>query len=207
MSDFGTVRMAVQFTFEPQKTIAAICLLASKGLPELTKGKVDKLLFLADKLHLVQHGRPITGDWYAALPHGPVPSRADNLLDALESKNLSLFPEVISLAECIHLDRYYQYPRLVWKRDPAEQTLSESDIEALDAVIERFGRKSFTELRSLTHELPAYTKAWGNRGGAMSSAMSFEDFFEEDEHAVVGVCEEMIENDAIRRNFPEPVWD
>jgi Protein of unknown function (DUF4065) len=55
--------------------------LASKHLPQLTKWRICKLLFLADKLHLLRYGRPITGDAYYAMKLGPVPTNVLNVLD------------------------------------------------------------------------------------------------------------------------------
>ena len=41
-----------------------------------------KSLFLADRSHLNEWGRPITYDNYTAMKHGPVPSLAYDLLKA-----------------------------------------------------------------------------------------------------------------------------
>src|SRR5207237_2158416 len=98
------------FQFKEDKAISAIVFVAAHGISDLTKGKLAKLLFLADKQHLVRHGRPITGDWYAALPHGPIPSNIDNLLDALEAGNAK-YPGVSTLSECVHVDSRIESPR------------------------------------------------------------------------------------------------
>jgi uncharacterized phage-associated protein len=193
--------------YQPKKSVAAIRFLAENKVPELTKGKINKLLFLADKLHLVRFGRPITGDWYAAMLHGPVPSATDNLLDAFE-ENRTGQPGVDLLATEVLLDRGFLYPRFVCEGQsstPVEQ-LSSSDLSVLEEIIDRFGAKTFTELRAITHEMPAYERGWeartGNRG-----EMKFEDFFEEDENAISGVMAEAIENCKLHAEFPEPVWD
>src|SRR5437899_12988053 len=81
--------MAVAFTFDVEKASAALLYLASRDLPAFDKGKACKLLFLADKLHLVRYGRPITGDHYWALEHGPVPSTVLNLINDVEKKQPS----------------------------------------------------------------------------------------------------------------------
>jgi hypothetical protein len=52
--------------------------------------KAYKLLWLADRYHLRQYGRTITGDTYFALPLGLIPSDAKNIL---EKKETNLFPE------------------------------------------------------------------------------------------------------------------
>ena len=82
--------MAVGFKFEQAKAIAAIEVLVDGGILDLTRGKIAKLLFFADKRHLVQYGRPITGDWYAALQHGPLPSNIGKMIEAFESQNTSM---------------------------------------------------------------------------------------------------------------------
>ena len=196
----------IQFEYRPRKSIGLICLLAELKVPELTKGKVNKLVFLADKLHLVRYARPITGDWYAAMPHGPVPSHTDNLLDAFEANVRS--PEVDLLSTYVYLDRKFQYPRLIslGQSQIPQQELSASDISVLQEAVAQYGRKTFLELRALTHEMPAYERAWeartGNRG-----EIRFEDLFEEDENAIAGVMDEALENCRLQQAFPEPVWD
>lgn len=48
--------------------------------------KAYKLLWLADRYHLRQHGRTITGDSYYAIPFGIVPSDAKCLLENEKTK-------------------------------------------------------------------------------------------------------------------------
>lgn len=43
--------------------------------------KAYKLLWLADRYHLRHYGRTISGDVYYALPHGPVPMDAMNVVE------------------------------------------------------------------------------------------------------------------------------
>lgn len=188
--------MAVSFTFDPDKAVAVISLLASRGLPELTKGKACKLVFLADHLHLVRYGRPITGDWFTAMDHGPVPSNTLDLLDALE-QGLPTSDAALALIQHLSLDRSYQYPRLAAPGPIQLDSLSRSDIKALDEVIVKYGQMSFNQLRALTHEYEAYKTAWNRRTGP-SSAMTFEEFFDGYEvEAIAGVREEMLENAAL----------
>jgi len=187
--------MSVQFTFDLDRTVAAIAYLASKNLPGLTKYKLCKLLFIADKYHLVRYGRPITGDRYTALQYGPVPSKTLNLLNTLETGRAA------PLAPLVELDYTYKYPHLRAKTT-VDESLSISDKEALDHTVEHFGSKTFEELKAITHEMPAYRKAWDEKPQHRhAEPMKFEDFFEEDGDAIGGAYEEMIENDALRRAF------
>jgi uncharacterized phage-associated protein len=198
----------IQFAFEPQKAIASIHFLALQNMQDLTKGKIAKLLFLGDKLHLVRYGRTITGDWYAALEHGPIPSRTDNLLDAFEAGQTAL-PDVEALSSLVELNRGFTYPHIVPKADAAvdpEQFLSRTDVDCLRQVVKHFGDRTFSELRTITHDMPAYQKAWEART-ANRGVMAFEDFFEEDEDAIVGIKEEAIENSRIRALLREPAWE
>ena len=63
----------------------ALAFFSQRGVTDLTKLKAAKLLFFADKLHLNRYGRPILGDCYFCLDHGPVPSFSLNEMnDALD---------------------------------------------------------------------------------------------------------------------------
>ena len=194
--------MSVQFEFDPEKTVAAALYIVSKNLPELTMAKLFKLLYLADKDHLVRYGRPITGDNYVAMKDGPVPS---NLYDLFkEARGTPSSPAGILLSKSIKAEvSTYQYPRLVASGTIDPMQLSISDIAALDRILFEFGRLSFLRLRSLTHETPAWENARADRASD-SPPMKFEDFFEEDPNAIVGAKEEMVENFALKMAFDEP---
>jgi uncharacterized phage-associated protein len=177
----------VKFTFDSTRTASAIAYLASKNLPDLAKYKICKLLFFADKLHLVRYGRPITGDEYFALDWGPVPSTT---LDALNDDHpLALkFAELLKRHEAKH-------PVYELRSDAATDMryLSKSDRKVLDRIARDYGRKTFADLYDLTHSTPAYIKAWARRTGKRSP-MDFDEFFENDTDVVPGAREEMLEN-------------
>ena len=68
---------------KPDKIIAAVAYLiqaASEQGLKITQYDIVKSLFLADKAHLNQYGRPITFDNYNAMENGPVPSTSYNFL-------------------------------------------------------------------------------------------------------------------------------
>lgn len=186
MLDFEAMR--VLFEFDWGRTLGAISYLASKRLPDLTKYKICKLLFLADKQHLVRYGRPITGDTYFALEWGPVPS---NTLDALNDDH----PLAMAIKEVLSKSGSGKYPRYSLKRGSKgfQEALSESDLKTLDTIVERYGHRTFDQLYEITHEAPAYAKAWARRQGNRS-LMEFEDFFEGDPDAIKGVREELLES-------------
>ena len=63
----------IEFVFKPRKLASAVAYMAWKK-PELAKTQLCKLLFFADKQHLLTFGRTITGDRYYALEQGPAPA-------------------------------------------------------------------------------------------------------------------------------------
>jgi hypothetical protein len=70
--------MTVTFQFDFEKALTALVYLASnpETVPAFDKYKAGKLLFLADKYHLVRYGRPILGDFYKAQGSGVWPDSA-----------------------------------------------------------------------------------------------------------------------------------
>jgi hypothetical protein len=189
--------MPIEFKLDPDKAREALVYLALKST-SFDIYKACKLLFLADKYHLVRYGRTITGDWYFAMPHGPAPNRIYGQLNMMidDPDNMP------ALSSVLNVDRSFQAPRFVATRRLEFENLSKSDLEALDETVRRFDSKTFEELKILTHGMVAYRKAWRKRGAAKSHRMAFEDFFEEDSDVIAGVLEGAIEDSDLRRAFP-----
>ena len=108
--------------------------------------KVMKLIWIADKFHLLNYGRTITRDNYFALPHGPVPSSTLNLSrNETKEKYISEFLESHALT--------------IKSIKPSETNLfSKSDIEVLDLVWSKFCDLTPKEIRDLSHEYPEWKK-------------------------------------------------
>ena len=81
------------FEFSLEKTVQAIAFFQRQGVPDLTKLKVAKLLYFADKAHLLAQGSPIIGDVYFCMENGPVPSFALNEMNEAINSTLGR-PEV-----------------------------------------------------------------------------------------------------------------
>jgi uncharacterized phage-associated protein len=182
--------MSVRFEFDPGRTIAAVTYLVGEKLPEITKWKICKLLYLADRLHLVRYGRPITGDVYYAVPFGPVPSYT---LDALDDENELAIDLSTYVRQITNSFPYPQYVLNPERRLNFKDELSESDIKVLAEVIRRFGGMKFGELSTAVHETAAYRKAWHRRRGDRE-LMLFEEFFEDEPTARGEFLEELTEN-------------
>ena len=192
--------MAVRFTFDREKGSAAVVFLAAQQIPDLSKGKICKLIFLADKHHLVRFGRPITGDRICAMKDGPVPSNILNMLNkVLENPDDE---SIEMLSRNVSIDRKFVHPHFKAEDFVLGEFLSASDIESLRSTVERFGDKTFSELRSMTHDMTAYKNAWEAEDRVNNGPdMAFEDLFEDDDDAIEGAKEEMIETYEMRNAF------
>ena len=134
-----------------KKIIQALAFLAS-FMPEksLSAMKAYKLLWLADRCHLRQNGRTITGDRYFALPKGMVPTDAKHLLDGdattMETPKGYLEHWIEKVGD-------YSYKVL---NTPDLKEFSKSDIEVLERVLAIYGNKSGKELSELSHKYPEW---------------------------------------------------
>lgn len=193
--------MPVEFQFEFEKAQAALLYFCSRDVAALDKYKICKLLFLADKYHLVKYGRPITGDKYCALAYGPIPSHTLDILNEVISGQFTS-DCAAELNKHVTLDRHYVNPRFAATSAYDASQLSQSDVMALDHVVVTFGRMGFDQLKAITHEMFAYKRAWSEKPEDRSAGdMRFEEFFEQDSDAVAGAQDEMVEDDILRKVF------
>lgn len=193
--------MITRLPLDPEKLVAVMLYVAS-GVSDPTKFKIGKLIFLGDFIHTAKHGRPIVGGRYCAMPNGPVPSEVLDLLSGLMSGDIA--PEFWATG----IETAFQlsgdpYPTFVPKARPNMSLLSDSDVEILDEVIAQFGNWNFQKLVEFTHSLPAYMKAAEREQDSRNPAIDYEDFFEGNSHVVPGTKQELLENYALSRAFPE----
>lgn len=112
--------------------------------------KAYKLMWLADRYHLRQYGRTITGDEYHALPYGVVPSDAKCLLEGVKTK----LPNASDMMhEYIDVLPGHTFRA---KKDCEMKVFSESDIEALDLILQHFNILTPLELSDLSHRFPEW---------------------------------------------------
>ena len=142
------------FSFSADKFVNASVYLV-RHCPEVTKMKLAKLLYFADVEHLLMYGRPITGDRYIKMEHGPVPSNGYDLIkrnDRASREDQELFDDFLEA----------RGNTLVAKSDPNLLCLSETDIEALDSIVRKFGSATAKQLRDLSHRDQAWIEAKDN---------------------------------------------
>jgi len=141
--------MPVQGRPDEQKAIETLLYVTSRVSDMYAALKV---VFFADQTHLGRYGRLIYGDNYVAMSHGPVPSLGYDMLK--QDKDVG-YLSVVPGRELFSHNQNLRIP----SREPNLDLLSASDIECLDESIERYGRKSFAELKRLSHQNQAYQEA------------------------------------------------
>jgi uncharacterized phage-associated protein len=169
----------IRFDFSLDKLINAIVLFCDRHIADLTKLKVAKLLYFADKKHLLEYGRPILGDVYWCLDFGPIPSAA--LLEMNEAIHKS---EVKSEDSCmmgkmLRVKRpILSQPHFEAKQPLCAGVFAASEITVLEHIVAQYGAKTASELINLTHEEPAWKIANQQRQKGTRTLMPYELFFE-----------------------------
>ena len=149
-----SVALPPRFTFRPDKASEAIDLIA-RARPGITQYFIGKLLYLADKAHFLDWGRPITFDRYVAMVHGPVPSAVRNMLAAAADVEAGMDGGRLAVARqhadvlnqrvrvelelALNGERQCVYPL---ENPKSYYDLSGSDIEVLDAVVANWRQAS-----------------------------------------------------------------
>lgn len=132
--------------FNSKKAVEAVLFVAC-SVDDPSFHRISKLLYFADKIHLERYGRLICGDDYVAMRHGPVPSRVYDMLKAVAGRGESLWADEARAAfEAVN--SFTVKPQ----RKPDLNALSKSEIESLEQAIDRYGKKSFSELTTASHD-------------------------------------------------------
>lgn len=147
----------IRFNFNESKAVETIAYVATVW-PKITPFYLSKVLFFADRNHLRQFGRPVTGDAYIAMDNGPVPT---NIYDIIKG-DLDFFGDPAAINEALQVEQGPRYLEVTAMRPANTDLLSETDIAALDEAIKFCRGKPFTELSNLTHQEPAYLHAQRN---------------------------------------------
>lgn len=134
-----------------KKIIQALAYIAYQQADhKINSMKAYKLLWLADRYHLRQFGRTITGDTFFALPHGVVPSDAKNVVEH-QSTHIPNDEEYV--AKYIKRISKYSFQAVT---EPDVMEFSDSDQEALDKVLNAYGNLDQYQLEELSHTFPEW---------------------------------------------------
>jgi len=124
-------QMAAQFTKMAGGTINYLLLI--------------KLMYLADRLHLVNKGRPITGDEFYSLRLGPILSRTLDLIrDVPRSRNSPWFQYISPPSDC--------RVSLV-NPDPEDDEFSTAEMRTIRQTFQQYGHYDPFVLADLTHQI------------------------------------------------------
>jgi uncharacterized phage-associated protein len=171
----------IRFRFAPEKLVHALVFFAQRGVRDLDKMKAAKLLFQADKYHLLKYGRPVIGDQYACMEYGPVPSASltvmnDVIADDEHFQPLAkeLFDEYLTVERSV----FRKYPVFRARKEPDLDVFSDSDLEALDHAQKNFGAVSSWKLSEQSHDEPSWKLANEQRAPGSSVIMDYRLFFE-----------------------------
>lgn len=147
----------MDYNLKRQKTLAAL-LFICKNSPD---GECDmysllKILYFAEKAHLLKYGRTITGDAIIAMKYGPVMSLAFDMLKPSKF-DPNYFDVQDNAVEAL--------------KEPDMSYLSESDVACLKASFEENKDLGFTKLKNKSHD-GSYNEAWNK---AKNSTISYLD--------------------------------
>lgn len=130
--------------------------------------KIFKILYFADRQHLLKYGRTITGDDYIAMRQGPVPSVIYDIFKALRD-GPNPYVQVPLLDDYFKVfDNHFVEPLQCCDLD----YLSQTDIEELNDSINKYAEVDSKNLSKMSHG-----SAWKNT--YEDSPMSFAEILKE----------------------------
>lgn len=152
---FGKSQKRLRFDLDWQKCIEGIDYVASLQ-PGITQYYIGKIFYFADKEHFLDWGRPISGDKYIAMEHGPVPSTIYDLLKEDSGEPDEILDRLTKRVEI----KSEGNRRRVYSRGGNEfPHLSGTDQEYLTNATKQYARMSFGKLKALAHDEAAYVEA------------------------------------------------
>lgn len=179
----------VRFNPNKKKTLEVVLFLiekAEEGRTFITQYEIVKSIFIADLFHLKKFGRPVSFDNYSALPFGPVPSEAYDMLKRnYDGKVLGdgawpLWERSPAPVGGLKAFKFHNPKRLANRRK-----LSESDMAELSDAFRLVKQLGFAGVRDWTHLHEAYKSAWDNRGDRKSAPMDYSLLVEDEDHELV----------------------
>lgn len=152
--------------FDKVKTLNALLYVANR-VQRKDFHKIFKIIYFADRQHLADWGRPITGDTYIAMEAGPVPSRLYDMMKIVRGD--SYMPDSEGLGKYFQIDNWMYVNPLV---DADPNKLSSNELEVLDACIAKYSSLSYDEIKEKSHDV-----AW--RSTARDFSIKWEDIARE----------------------------
>ena len=140
--------------FNITKTIqASAVLLKADPNHSMSRLRLLKLLYIADRESLTERARPITGDYPVAMDHGPVLSNTYNLIKG-EDYNAPQWEKYIQS----------RGRDAILVSEPCVGDLSKYEIAKLHSVEERFRNCNHWDIAEYTHCFEEWTKNMPQKG-------------------------------------------
>lgn len=148
--------MPHRFKLDWAKCLEGIHLLVER-MPGITPFYVAKVFYFADKEHLLDFGRPISGDRYVAMNNGPVPSAIYDIIKQNEFLEDWIVDEFTNRICKVGLKMTPKLPFVA-------RALSRSDQEYLISSLNVYGHMTFGALTELSHKEKGWRDAWERLG-------------------------------------------
>jgi uncharacterized phage-associated protein len=107
---------------------------------------VLKMLYLADRIHLLKWGKLIAPDNYVKRIHGPVPSLCSSIIRFVQGKNNKFDSAIKKEFKILKNDKLRNLT------EPNSRYLSKSNIECLEEAIKNYGHLDSNQLEEETHD-------------------------------------------------------
>ena len=133
--------------FDKTKTLNALLYVVNR-VQRKDFHKIFKVIYFADRQHLADWGRPITGDTYIAMEAGPVPSRMYDMLKIVRGDSY--------VSDTEGLGQYFQVENWMYVRplvDADLNKLSANEQEALSDAIAKYASLSYDEIKEKSHDV------------------------------------------------------
>ena len=133
--------------FDKTKALNALLYVANR-IRRKDFHKIFKIIYFAERQHLADWGKPITGDIYIAMEAGPVPSRMYDMLKMVRGD--SYLPDTEGLGNYFQVEDWMYVRPLV---DADLNKLSRNEQEALDDSIRKYSQLSYDEIKEKSHDV------------------------------------------------------
>lgn len=140
----------------------------------VTKLRLIKWLYLAERASYEEFGEPMTGDKLGALRHGPAPSETLSLIEGTSRA----FPKDF-WGDLIKLDRVHRHqqvslvPHCPYKSIDQLDRFSEAEFDLLERIWNKYGKWSATRLESHLHNTQEFPE-WNWKEGDSTNWIDIE---------------------------------
>ena len=175
----------------------AVYLLFKTDQQSLTRLKLMKLLYLADREAIMQLGAPISGDRYVSMPLGPCLSTTLNLIDGSRPSSADGWASMLSNSSS-------DWRNVVAHLGPSAEgdlsfydELSRAELKILDEIWVAYGHMTVWQLVDWTHDLPEWVDPGSSSSPISVSEIGLALGLEPNE--VEQITSALAERDALRR--------